>query len=102
MNEKEVKEFASLFCDPANGSQLDIISNINAIVRMTYEGDENNRPNDHCNWQRLFPSVDSDFGWVENDDHLRKRILDSRRERGLISRINNSFDYSGISREIKR
>lgn len=60
--------------DDENYSPLDRIAGLTAVCRMTYKGDENNKPNDHCYWDRIYPTADSPFGWVENDDHLRKRV----------------------------
>ncbi len=42
-----------------------------SICREHYEGDESNRPNDHCHWSMISLGLS---GWVENDDHLRERV----------------------------
>ena len=61
--------------DDERYSPLDRIAGISGIQRMTYEGDENNKPNEHCSWGPIFPAYDSEYGWVETDAHLRERMI---------------------------
>lgn len=56
------------------GDYLDKIAQIAPMSREIYGADESNKPNDHCNWERLIPTLTSPFGWVENDEHFRSRI----------------------------
>lgn len=45
------------------------------LHRETYEGDVNNKPNNHCYWNKW------DQQWEENDDHFReryKRLLEGK------------------------
>jgi hypothetical protein len=57
-------------------SILDILSSIPPKNREVYGYDKTDKPNTHCNWERVLPTVSSDFGWVETDDHFRSRILE--------------------------
>lgn len=51
----------------STGSFIDELVSYNQITRISYGFDVDKKPNDHCYW-------DSDFGWVENDEHLKQRI----------------------------
>jgi len=57
---------------------LDNLGSITAVTRESYGCDKENKPNDHCYWDRLIPSVTSEFGWIEADDHFRERIYRAR------------------------
>jgi hypothetical protein len=58
-------------------------SDMTAVVREHYEGEAHTKPNDHCNWGLLFPTVGSPYGWVENDEHLRKRMVGELKTIGI-------------------
>lgn len=53
---------------------LDCLEKIPTINRLNFGTDKNNKPNNYCNWERLLPTLSSEFGWVENDEHFRDRI----------------------------
>lgn len=60
-------------------SILDNLAKLQPICRETYGTDRSNKPNNHCNWERLLPTTSSEFGWVENDEHFRKRLRQGSR-----------------------
>ncbi len=53
---------------------LDQLAKMKPVHREIYGTDRNNKPNAHCNWERLPPTISSGFGWVENDAHFRERL----------------------------
>ena len=59
---------------------LDKLITIPAIVRKVYDGDENNKPNDHCFWGVILP-ISGECGWLETDKHLRERALKMKEDK---------------------
>jgi hypothetical protein len=51
-------------------SILDSLASIPALCREYYGSDENEKPNNHCYWDRWTDVP----GWYETDDCFRKRI----------------------------
>lgn len=60
-------------------STLDAYASLCAVSREVYGFDVKAKPNDHCNWERQFPTINSRFAWIEDDDHFRQRILNKLR-----------------------
>jgi hypothetical protein len=54
-------------------ANLDYLMSIPQVHREIYGYSEDEKPNDHCNWQDIGYSK-SLMAWVENDAHLRQRI----------------------------
>ena len=54
-------------------SHLDYLMSLPQIHREIYGYSEEDRPNDHCNWQDIGYSK-SLMAWVENDTHIRERM----------------------------
>lgn len=54
-------------------SHLDYLMSLPQVHREIYGYCEEDRPNDHCNWQDIGYSK-SLMAWVENDEHFRGRI----------------------------
>lgn len=53
---------------PATGSCLDRIAELNSVCRASYGPDQSVKPNDNCYW-------DNDLGlWMEDDATFRVRI----------------------------
>ena len=47
---------------------LNELALLSPVSRVIYGSDENDKPNDHCNWDNYFGH------WKENDEHFRNRI----------------------------
>ncbi len=60
----------------ATGDTLDCWASLMGLARERYGADIDTKPNGHCFWLETPEFV---FGWVENDDRLRGRILVARR-----------------------
>ena len=55
-------------------NRLDTLFKIKPINREVYGHDKNIKPNDYCKWDDYLSH------WIENDAHLRLRILEQIKE----------------------